>query len=148
MQYQTTGKRHLQKIKQSKSILFQTSSYKRQLNTFCWKAIRKSFNWYHFNITQLHQLQKSILRVCFEIWLCSGNIFILYHILTTIDSSKLQCFGYNILYHTLYFTKSFFICKRNTSLCSLCNFEDEVVINFFVHSSKTKRLWCTVTESF
>ena len=34
MQYQTTGKRHLQKIKQSKSILFKPSSCKKPLNTF------------------------------------------------------------------------------------------------------------------
>ena len=34
----TTGKRHLQKVKQSKSVLFKQSSYKKQLNTFCWKA--------------------------------------------------------------------------------------------------------------
>ena len=128
MEYQTTGKRHLQKIKRSKSILFKTSSYKKQLNTFCWKAIRRNFNWYHFNITQLHQLQKSILRVYFKIWLCSGNIFF-YIIPCT-------------------FQKTILFCKHNTSLCSFCDFEDEAVINIFVHCSKTKRLWCTVTQYF
>ena len=36
--YQTTGKRYLQKIQQLISILFKTSSYKKQLNTFHSKA--------------------------------------------------------------------------------------------------------------
>ena len=39
-------------------------------------------------------------------------------------------------------------CKHNSLLCSFCNFEDETVIHFLVHCSKTKRLWCTVIESF
>ena len=40
------------------------------------------------------------------------------------------------------------MCKQKTSLSWFWNLEDETVIHLFIHCSKTKRLWCTVTEYF
>ena len=45
--------------------------------------------------------------------------------------------------------KSFFyFANIITSLCSFFNLKDETVIHIFVHCSKTKRLWCIVTDYF
>ena len=69
------------------------------------------------------------------------HIYTLPHI-TTIDS-KLQCFQYRVLHSTLYLTQKLFLFrKHNTSLCSFWS------LQLFVNCSKTKRLWCTVTEYF
>ena len=68
---------------------------------------------------------------------------------TIATDSKLQCFQYKILYNILHLTQKLLLFpKHNTQLYSLCNSEDEMFIHFFVHCSKTKRLWCTVIAYF
>ena len=104
-----------------------------------WK-LQENFIWCHFNMKQLRQPHKSIMRACFRIWLTSGNIYssTYYH-----NDSK-SCFQYKILHNALYLNQKLFLFHKLN--ISFCNLEDEAFIHLFAHSSKTKELQCTVIE--
>ena len=120
--------------KQPKSILFKPLSYKKQSNTFSWKANHKRAL---FDITSTKNSYINLAKVLWEYVSRFGfaaEAYLYSSTITTIDSTW-RYFQYKMLHNPLYLNGELFLYrKHNTSVCSFCNL--------------AKRLWCTVIECF